>query len=138
MDRRKIFSASRKDFRIDYFRCPGNGGQNVNKVESGVRITHLATGLSAMSCKTRDQPKNKKDAWQKLTKLLLAHVLKEEHVNGVAKAHEQGTVRTYHEPDNRVTDRRTGIQQRYQRTLDGDIGAFLEAAADPSRPGREG
>lgn len=65
-ERRKLFSVTIKDCRVDTFRCPGKGGQNVNKVSSGVRITHDPSGASAMSCLTRDQFRNKRDAFTKM------------------------------------------------------------------------
>lgn len=61
-----IFSLSRKDFRVDTFRVPGNGGQKVNKTESGVRITHIASGISAQSVESRMQGENKNIAFKKL------------------------------------------------------------------------
>lgn len=62
----KLFSITIKDCRVDTFRCPGKGGQNVNKVSSGVRITHEASGANAASCLTRDQFRNKRDAFRKM------------------------------------------------------------------------
>lgn len=61
-----LFLITKKDFRIDTFRAGGKGGQNQNKVESGVRITHIASGVSAESREYRDQPQNKKAAFMKL------------------------------------------------------------------------
>jgi peptide chain release factor len=52
--------------RVDTFRSPGKGGQNVNKVETGVRITHLATGLSATATTHRTQLANRKLALERL------------------------------------------------------------------------
>jgi len=62
-----LFSLTKKDFRIETFRCPGHGGQNVNKVNSGVRITHEPSGVSVRCCDERDQLKNKKLAFKRLT-----------------------------------------------------------------------
>jgi hypothetical protein len=61
-----LFSITRKDFRVDTFRSGGKGGQNQNKVESGVRITHLESGAVAESREERDQIRNKERAFQKL------------------------------------------------------------------------
>lgn len=62
----KLFSVTIADCRVDTFRCPGKGGQNVNKVSSGVRITHEPSGAVASSCLTRDQFRNKRDAFCKM------------------------------------------------------------------------
>lgn len=64
--RELLASYRRKDFRVDTFRSGGPGGQNQNKVASGVRITHLETGLSSECREHRDQPRNKAAAFQKL------------------------------------------------------------------------
>lgn len=58
-----LFSVTSKDFRVDTFRSGGKGGQNQNKVESGVRITHLESGAVGESREERDQLKNKKNAF---------------------------------------------------------------------------
>ena len=63
---KKLFSVTIKDCKVDTFRCPGKGGQNVNKVSSGVRITHEPSGAVATSCLTRDQFRNKRDAFKKM------------------------------------------------------------------------
>ncbi|HBV95772.1 MAG TPA: peptide chain release factor-like protein [Desulfotomaculum sp.] len=63
MSRELLFSVTKKDFRIDTFRSGGKGGQNQNKVESGVRITHIESGAVGESREERDQPKNKKNAF---------------------------------------------------------------------------
>lgn len=67
---RLLFSLTKSDFDIDTFRCPGKGGQNVNKVESGVRITHRASGAVAKSCEERHQHQNRKIAFERLTQTL--------------------------------------------------------------------
>lgn len=62
----RIFSLTKKDFRIDTFRCGGHGGQNVNKVNSGVRITHIETGISSECREERSQGQNRRKAFRKL------------------------------------------------------------------------
>ncbi len=54
------------EIKFERFHCGGKGGQNVNKVETGVRITHLATGIVVTSTAERSQTLNKKDALAKL------------------------------------------------------------------------
>jgi len=61
-----LFSLTKKDFRIDTFRAGGKGGQNQNKTESGVRITHLESGAVGEARDSRDQSQNKKAAFERL------------------------------------------------------------------------
>jgi peptide chain release factor len=55
-----------RDLKFDTFRSPGKGGQNVNKVETGVRVTHKPSGLTASSTTARTQAENKKLALERL------------------------------------------------------------------------
>jgi len=66
MPKQLLFSLTKKDFRFDTFRSGGKGGQNQNKRDTGVRITHLETGISAESREERSQLQNKKKAFQRL------------------------------------------------------------------------
>lgn len=89
------------EYRIEKFRCGGNGGQNVNKVETGIRVTHIPTGITAHSTDERSQLQNRKKAMERLAEKLNA--LKNENeavaVNGAWKKHyrlERGNpVRVY-------------------------------------------
>jgi protein subunit release factor B len=62
-----LFSVTKKDLRIDTFRAGGKGGSNQNKRETGVRITHPASGAVAESRQYRTQEENKRSAFRKLT-----------------------------------------------------------------------
>ncbi len=62
--------ASGQVYRIEKFHCGGKGGQHVNKVETGVRIIHIPTGLVAQSTEERSQFQNKQRAMEKLEKKL--------------------------------------------------------------------
>ena len=59
-----------QNIRFERFHSSGNGGQNVNKVETGVRLTHIPTGITVTSTAERTQQLNKKDALQKLNAIL--------------------------------------------------------------------
>lgn len=64
--REKLFSVTIKDCRVDTFRSGGKGGQNQNKVESGVRVVHEPSGAIGESREYRDQPKNKRAAFTRM------------------------------------------------------------------------
>jgi len=66
MEKKLLFSLTKKDFEIQTFRCGGKGGQNVNKVETGVRIIHHASGAIGEGREYRTQGENKKSAFRKL------------------------------------------------------------------------
>ena len=63
-------SAEDAQIRFERFHCGGKGGQNVNKVETGVRLTHIATGISVTSTAERSQYLNRKKALTKLNAIL--------------------------------------------------------------------
>ena len=62
--------AAGKEYRIEEFHCGGKGGQNVNKVETGVRVIHTPTGLVTQSTEERSQYRNKQRALEKLQEKL--------------------------------------------------------------------
>ena len=62
--------AADREYRIEKFHCGGKGGQNVNKVETGVRIIHIPTGLVSQSTEERSQFQNKRKAMEKLQEKL--------------------------------------------------------------------
>jgi protein subunit release factor A len=61
-----LLSVTIKDCKVDTFRCPGNGGQKVNKTDSGVRITHAPSGAVAQSVESRSQRENKEIAFKRM------------------------------------------------------------------------
>ncbi len=125
MPRELVWSATKKDFRVDTFRGQGPGGQHRNKTDSAVRITHIESGLSAMSQSERSQRVNKSIAFRRLVPLLL-----KKYVYGEAKSRYGAgdkVTRSYHEPRDRVTDHLTGRKFSFKQTVGkGDIGILIE------------
>lgn len=68
MDNKKelLFSITKKDFRVDYYRASGKGGQKVNKTSSACRITHIPSGAVAQCQSSRIQQENKRVAFERL------------------------------------------------------------------------
>lgn len=124
-----------KDLRIDIYRSGGAGGQNVNKVSSAVRITHIPTGIVVASQAERDQPKNKANCMAMLRDKLMALKLeeRERQLNGIIgqqKNIEWGSqIRSYvFQPYQMVKDHRTEWETgNVAGVMDGDIDEFIYA-----------
>lgn len=124
-----------KDLKIDTYRSSGAGGQNVNKVETAVRITHIPTGF-VVSCQTqRSQFKNKEKAMT-ILRAKLAEMEKEK-VSGqiteqrrvqIGSADRSEKMRTYNFPQDRITDHRIGKSwHNMEKILDGNMEPIVEA-----------
>jgi peptide chain release factor 2 len=134
-----------KDVEIVAFvRASGPGGQNVNKVASAIRVTHIPTGIQVVASTYRDQPQNKAQALAVLRSKLEA--LEEEKRAAELEAATGGKVdrgwgtqiRSYVLYDNRVKDHRTGFEvMAPQKVLDGGIGGFIDAELKRRRAERE-
>jgi len=128
---------NKADLKVDTFRSSGAGGQHVNKTESGVRFTHLPTGIVAESTDGRSQIKNREIALQRLYQKV-QDVQRAEHESRMAAQRKSlvgsgdrsDKIRTYNFPQNRVTDHRLeGDQKNFnlQQVMDGDLAPILEA-----------
>lgn len=127
-----------QDLRIDVQRSSGPGGQNVNKIESAVRITHLSTGLVVTCQEGRSQQHNREKALTVLRARLLAKKRTEEMAQRGAERRDQiGTagraekIRTYNFPQNRVTDHRLNKSwHKLDKIIDGDLKPIIKAFAN--------
>ncbi len=123
------------DLKVDTYRASGPGGQNVNKVSSAIRITHLPTGIVTQSQSERSQHQNKEYAMRilkaKLYELMLSQQKdKIEEIRGERKKIEWGNqIRSYvFAPYTMVKDHRTNAEcGNVQKVIDGDIDLFIEA-----------
>lgn len=122
------------DLKIDVFRSGGAGGQNVNKVETAIRITHIPTGVVVQCQDERSQLKNKMKAMKVLrSRLLEAEIEKQNKLVSdkrklmVGSGDRSDKIRTYNYPQNRVTDHRIGLTlYNLAQVMEGDIEELLE------------
>ncbi|MDA8189171.1 MAG: peptide chain release factor 1 [Dehalococcoidales bacterium] len=123
------------DLKIDTFCSGGAGGQNVNKVSTAVRITHMPTGMVVTCQDERSQLKNKTKALAVLrARLYDVEQRKRDEEVTQARRSQVGTgdrsekIRTYNFPQDRVTDHRIGLTvHRIPSILDGDIDDVINA-----------
>jgi len=121
----EVLIKSYKNFKYQYFRSSGPGGQHRNKVETAVRVIDPETGLFAESTDSKSQKQNKENAFEKLCLKLIDHY-KPQALNRQINLGWAEKIRTYHEPRNIVTDHRTKISVPYDRVMNGDISKFIE------------
>ena len=124
-----------EDIRIDIFHAGGAGGQNVNKVATAVRITHLHTGIMAVCQDERSQLRNKQKAMAVLKARLLDRATREHEANisqqrksQVGSGERAEKIRTYNFPQDRVTDHR--LNENFHN-IPGIMGGNLDDILNP-------
>jgi len=123
------------DLKMEFFHSRGAGGQNVNKVTTAVRITHLPTGIVASCQDERSQVRNRMKAMAVLRARLLdleqrkqSESMDKERRMQVGSGQRAEKIRTYNFPQNRVTDHRISSSfHNLQQILDGELDEIIEA-----------
>jgi len=121
-----------KDLKVEFYRSGGPGGQNVNKVETAVRIVHLPTGLTAASQVNRSQAQNRERAL-KLIKAKLLKLMEDTKIQEINKLRTRvkpewgNQIRSYVlNPYKLVKDHRTGAETtQVEKVLDGELDLFV-------------
>jgi peptide chain release factor 1 len=125
------------DLRVDFFHSHGAGGQNVNKVTTAVRITHLPTGIMATCQDERSQLKNKMKAMAVLRARLFDLEQREQSETverarraQVGRGDRAEKIRTYNFPQERITDHRINVTfHNLTQILNGELDDLIEASS---------
>lgn len=122
------------ELKIDVYRSGGAGGQNVNKVETAIRITHLPTGLVVQCQDERSQLKNRQKAMKVLKARLFDMKQREQNKeiaavrkSMVGSGDRSDKIRTYNYPQNRITDHRIGLTlYNLSGIMEGDLTELID------------
>ncbi len=126
---------NKADLKVDTFRSSGAGGQHVNKTESGVRFTHIPTGIVAESTDGRSQIRNREIALQRLYQKIY-EARQREHASRIASERRSlvgsgdrsDKIRTYNFPQNRVTDHRINLTlYSLDKVMEGQLDEIIHA-----------
>ena len=140
-DRQFDIHIEQSDLRIDTYCASGPGGQCVNTTYSAVRITHLPTNTVVQSQEQRSQIQNREVCMQMLRARLYEMELEKqqaelgaERQSQIGHGNRSEKIRTYNQPQDRVTDHRIGFNSTYNGVLLGDqLGTVIEALAAAER-----
>lgn len=121
--------------REDTYRASGAGGQHVNKTDSAVRLTHIASGIVVACQSERSQHQNRDKAWKMLRARLYEQEMQKRNAEKQALEESKSDIgwgsqiRSYVLDDSRIKDLRTSVQtSNCQAVLDGDLDQFIEAS----------
>lgn len=131
---------TKEDFKIEYSRASGCGGQHRNSTDSKCKITDLKTGLSAECQDERVQRQNKNRAFETLARRLVAHYAAEEQEIKENNKEKLNEIRVYNFNRQEMKDHRSNNKYNLKRTLEGNLDSVIkdviesEARYTPQRP----